>query len=118
MSLSCDCGYGDYDWYYEITDEPYTANSTGRCYGCGGHVRAGDIVRHILDIHWPESDDDLFYDETDPDEKVLGRICERCGDLYDSLTELGFCMTAEFGFIEAAMEEYRRDYAKHVANDS
>ncbi|HFD86893.1 MAG TPA: hypothetical protein ENJ35_04360 [Gammaproteobacteria bacterium] len=42
---------------------------------------------------------------------TLGRLCPSCSGLYDSLTELGFCLEAYSGFIIDAMDDYRELYA-------
>jgi len=104
VSLSCGCGYDDYDWYYNITEIEYVANSVGKCYGCGNQIRIGEEVAHI--DYW-ECDED----GNEENEEVLGRICETCWDMKENLEELGFCLTAEPRFIADAMKEYREYYA-------
>jgi len=102
MSLSCDCSYGDgdYDWYYDIPEQEYSANARGICYGCGDLILIGDEVRHISHTQYDE-------DGEPENEAHLGRICEKCSGHYDSLKELGYCLTADNGFIAEAMHEYR-----------
>ena len=103
MGLSCDCGYGDYDWYYEIEDVERIACTDFKCYGCRTPKKDGEHVRLIWSFEIDEEGDESNY-------KVIGRICEECSGLYDSLKELGFCMTADWGFIRDAMRDYREEY--------
>jgi len=102
MSISCDCDYGDYDWYYTVEDNERNANSEGKCYGCCGQIHVGDEVRHIEQFEYNEDDEKEY--------QQLGRLCPVCSGLYDSLIELGFCLEADWGFITEAMDEYKREY--------
>lgn len=104
MSLSCDCGFDDYEWYYEVTEEDYVANCSGRCYGCGEHViHHGDIVSHVEAYEMDENGDECNW-------RVEGRLCANCRGLFDSFTDLGFCLTADMGFIATALREYQENY--------
>jgi len=104
VALSCDCGYGDYDWYYEITELNYSANSQGICYGCRKQIQVGELVAHIEEYNYDEEGERI-------EESVIGRICETCWDMNENLDNLGFCITCEgMGFIKEAMKDYRTDY--------
>lgn len=103
MTLSCDCGFDDYEWYYEVEDVWRVALTDFKCYGCCEYHKAGEHVRHADRYEMDE-------DGNDSDHCILGRICEPCADQYDSLIELGFCLTADWGFVKNAMREYRDDY--------
>jgi hypothetical protein len=103
MTLSCDCGFGDYDWLYEVEDEERVAATDFVCYGCCKPFSVATEVRRLNAL---ESDDEGDYVPT----HILGRLCPQCAGLYDSLTELGFCLRAERGFIKTAMDRYRQDY--------
>lgn len=102
MGISCDCGFEDYEWYYEVEDNERSACAIGKCYGCSGQINIGDEVRRMWEYQYDEFGNEDF--------KPLGRLCPTCSGLYDSLIELGFCLTAERGFITEAMEIYRNDY--------
>jgi len=71
-----------------------------QCYGCSEQISIGDEVRQMNRF---ELDDETNYE-------LLGYLCPACSGLYDSLIELGFCLTAERGFIKEAMCEYRTEY--------
>lgn len=111
MALSCDCGWGDYEWYYVVEDEERIAMTDFRCYGCCTQHPSGSRIRRLKEIE--QEYDEADWDE-DPVEVIKGykRLCETCCDLYDSLTELGFCLTADWGFVKEAHKEYLQDYVK------
>ena len=100
MGLSCDCGWDDHDWYYNIEDAERIALTDYKCFGCYKHGKSGDHVRQFTEYEIDEDGEEL------PPYKYR-RICEECGDLYDSLIELGFCLSANNGFIRDAMSDYR-----------
>lgn len=112
MSLSCECGWGDYDWYYEIESVWRYALTDYKCYGCCQYGKAGDIVRRLTEYEFDEDGNEL------PPYKYA-RICEKCADFYDSLIELGFCLSADYGFIREAMRDYKEEYAvrQEIKND-
>ena len=99
MAISCSCEFGDYEWFYSLDDDVYSANSTGECYGCWRDIHVGEEVRHILSFEIDENGDETDWSN-------LGRICSHCGDMYDNLTALGFCLDADNGFIDTAYQEY------------
>ena len=104
MGLSCDCGYDDYEWFYEISeDTSYSACSSGKCYGCGGRVSVGDEVAHIWSWQLDEWGDETEWEN-------IGRVCETCWGHYTTLVSLGFCLSADCGFIKEALLEYQTDY--------
>ena len=101
MTLSCDCGYHDYDWFYQISeDTDWSACSSGQCYGCGGRINLGDEVAHIWKFEYDEDGEETEY-------KQLGRICEGCWGIYTTLTSLGYCLEANPGFIRKALKSYQ-----------
>lgn len=117
MALSCECDVDfEPDYIYNIEKIERIALTDYRCYGCCKHGHEGDHVRRYTE------ESRVYEDEFDPDfdedaEAVYEvtkyeRICELCGDMYDNLTELGFCITAERGFITSAMIDYRLNYVK------
>lgn len=95
MTLSCSCS-DDYDWYYTPPDD-YSVLGTKRCrkcMSCKDRIPVGATVLRMT----------CFYYASYPSikEKIYGEgaevplpdkyLCERCGDLYLSLSELGFCI--------------------------
>jgi len=112
MSLSCECGYDDYEWFYVIEDNWRIAQTDFKCYGCCKPGKDGDKVRLLVEQSYPEEED---YENDEPVTTGYKRICEECCDLYDSLIELGFCMSADWGFIRDAHEEYKHEYVRRKA---
>ena len=101
MSLSCSCD-DDYDWYYTISDVQAGAPKNCKCYGCCKKLLKGEQSRVV---------DSWEIDEEGDENQLTDHwLCESCGDLYDSLIELGFCLVANWGFIAEAHREYKDDY--------
>lgn len=100
MSLSCECDT-DYDWFFQVSELEFLANSTGKCNGCGSSINVGEIVSHVESYELDEDGNECNWEQ-------LGRLCETCKDMYDNLTELGFCIEHDgLGWINSAMIEYR-----------
>ena len=99
MSLSCYCD-DDYDWFFRVEEVERISVAEGKCYGCCGKIKHGDDVRAIGQFEIDEDGDEINHEH-------LGRLCPKCSGLYDSLIELGFCLSANWGFVAAAMDEYR-----------
>ena len=104
MSLSCGCN-DDYDWYYEEGKEK-PAPKDCKCYGCLGEIKKDDEVFQF-DCYEIDENGDQDYSDQKP-----FFLCEKCTGLYWSLKELGFCLTADDGFINDAMNDYREIYGK------
>lgn len=123
MSLSCECGDFDADYFFMIGEEERIACTDYVCYGCGSQGHEGDRVRRYTEEHHADEDElramgygdfeieDLIDEgEINVVEKTR-RLCATCGDMHDNLVELGFCFSASPGFIKSAMHEYRTEYA-------
>lgn len=109
MSLSCMCD--DYDYYYEVVGEYETFNRARRCrcVSCRKMISRGDTVQRFVRHRNPISDieERIYGDEVPMADKFM---CERCGDLFLSLEELGFCIN-----IDDDMRELAREYATEYA---
>jgi hypothetical protein len=114
MSLFCDAGY-DHDgadwWWYQPDDEaPLATKRSRKCCSCGQKVGVGDTARRILRFRAPT---DFEYTRGLADEEVPladWYLCETCGDLADSLSELGFCYHLGNGeSLKQQIADYRRD---------
>lgn len=109
MSLSCVCG--DYAFYYEVVGEYETFNRARRCrcVSCRELINRGDTVQRFQ--RWRESNSDI-------EDRIYGTevyladqfMCERCGDLFLSLHELGFCIDLGDD-MRRLVREYATDYA-------
>ena len=111
MSLSCFCG-DDYDWFFKVEEEERIAVTGFKCYGCCKRKPAGEHVRRVEKYHFEYDEDDFYYGEGEEVVDGYERLCEECSGLHDSLVELGFCLTADWGFIRDAMRDYRELYTQ------
>jgi hypothetical protein len=116
MSLFCDSGY-DHDgadwWWYQPSDEaPLATKRSRKCCSCGEKVGVGDTARKVQRFR-PTSERCNYIEESIyGDEVPLADwyLCETCGDLADSLSELGFCYHLGDGeSLKQQIADYRRD---------
>ena len=108
MPLSCYCD-DDGDWFHEPPDD-YSVLDTKRsrkCASCHDRIPIGALVLKMRCWHFPrdEIEQRIYHEDTELD-MAPRYLCERCGDLYLSLTELGFCLN-----LGEDMRELVRDYA-------
>ena len=111
MSLFCDrdrdtdgCDW----WWYQPQDEEPLATKRGRkCCSCGEKVSVGDTARKI-ERYRPATDWEDVRGLGDEVPLADWYLCETCGDLADSLSELGFCYTLGDGdSLKQQLKEYR-----------
>ena len=100
MSLSCDCS-DDYDFYYEPPNDYKTIDKDKKCCSCKQEIKAGEL---LLEFNYFEIDEDL-----EEEYRRSDFMCEKCGDIYLSLEELGFCINLGYS-MEALLNEYHHDY--------
>jgi ferredoxin len=110
MPLSCYCDdYGD--WFHEPPDD-YSTLDTKRCRKCAScreRIPVGALVLKMFRYHFPRDEiQQRIYGYCDDAQIPMASryLCERCGDLYLSLTELGYCLN-----LGEDMRELVRDYA-------
>lgn len=118
MSIFCDSGLdgGDFDWWwYEPKDEaPLTTKRSRKCCSCGERIAVGAVARKVLRFRKPtefEEDRGIYSDEVPLADWYL---CEACGDVADSLAELGFCYNLGGESLKDQIAEYRKDEAAHL----
>ncbi len=116
MSLSCEC-FDDYDWYYEAPKD-YSILDTSkrkRCVSCNDLIDIKSVCVKFPSFRFARDDvEERIYgsDEVPMADKYM---CEKCGDLYFSLDELGFCV--KIGGDETMrdlIEEYQSKYINQV----
>lgn len=109
MSLTCSCYEYDGDgWYWtNPTEGTYMPKRGKKCCSCGDMVRTGDTCVSFERYRAALSDiEDSIYGEEVPLADWV--MCEKCGDLFWALDELGFCV-----YIGAdSMRELTRQYAE------
>ena len=100
MSLSCDCGGGDYDWYYNAPRD-YSKLETKRrqrCYSCRELIDLGADVGKFTNWRGPRDDVEIaIYDEEGEINMADTYMCETCIGLYWAMDELGFCISLTKG---------------------
>ena len=107
MSLSCSCDDNGEWWYYGPKD--YITMSVARrkrCVSCRELIGIGAVATRFDRMREPRS----WIEESIHGTEVLlppKFMCERCSDLYFSLTELGFCVN-----LGDEMRELAREYAE------
>ncbi len=99
MSVSCDCGGVDFEWFYDGPND-YTQLDTPRsrkCFSCGAKIKPGDdcgkFPRWRSGDEWNDSDRIKMRIYGDEIPLSTWWACETCAGLYFSITELGFCVT-------------------------
>lgn len=118
MSLFCAAGGYDTDgadwWWYQPEDEaPLATKRSRKCCSCGAKVGVGEtsrkVTRYRPATEWEEMRGIACDEVRLPD----WYLCETCGDLADSLSELGFCYDIGENLAEQ-IAEYRREEAAHL----
>lgn len=114
MSLFCGTD-GDYDdpdswWDWPQDEAPLATKRSRKCCSCGQRIRVGETARKVRRYRpateWEEMR--CFGDEIQLTDWYL---CEVCGDLADSISELGFCYTLGDESLKQQIAEYRETEA-------
>jgi hypothetical protein len=101
MGLTCGCFNGDWypepgDWYYNTTPNDYRSYPFKRgrkCCSCGGVIKSGEICTEHDRVKTPESEiERKIYGDDGEIPIASDWMCEKCSDLYYSLTEIGYCV--------------------------
>lgn len=113
MSLSCYCDNNDAEWYFMDPDDtaPYAPLATKRsrkCCSCGERIAVGDLSVRFTRFRYAGWDtiEAKIYGEGGEVSLPSWYMCERCGDLYYSLTELGFCVSLGVDDMRELVREY------------
>jgi hypothetical protein len=111
MTLSCECCEGepgDTTWYGPEDYEIFAKCRSTKCCSCGSKIKQGDVVGKFLRFKLPDTEIECrIYGEDGEIPRASWFMCEKCLDLYFSLTELGFCIN-----IHEEMRELVRQYAE------
>lgn len=96
--LTCECGDGDYGWWYEDQCDvrPLATKRSRRCCSCKERIAVGDDCKQFP--RWRTvsgySDPEVvvrIYGEGGEQPLTTWYLCDRCAGLYESLDGLGFC---------------------------
>ena len=96
--LTCECGDGDYEWWYDDLKEvgPLDTKRARRCCSCKERIAVGDDCKPFA--RWRTVSDYRdhevvvrIYGEGSDMPMATWYLCDRCAGLYESLDSLGFC---------------------------
>lgn len=98
MGLSCNCDYeaepGDVCWLIPRDFKNYRnwSRST-KCVSCGTRIVASDVCVEFERFKIPDSEFEVrFFGEDGEIPRASHFMCEHCGGLYFSLSDLGYCV--------------------------
>lgn len=95
MTLSCDCGWGDPEWWYDDHKEvaPLDTKRMRRCCSCKERIAVGDDCKAFPRWRYPKegSIKERIYGDGGEVPMPTWYLCDRCAGLYESLDDLGFC---------------------------
>lgn len=111
MTLSCSCGFdtdgADWWWYQPKDEAPLATKRSRKCCSCGEKIKVGDTARKVPRYRpatrWEETRG--FGAEMQLSDWYL---CETCGDLFDSIYELGFCCNIGGESLKQQVEDYMK----------
>lgn len=115
MTLSCGCDdSGVHAWYFEECGFSTLKTTRGRrCRSCKTPIKPGATCLELARDRAPRTDlEERIYGDEVP--LATWYLCERCGGIFLSLEELGFCVQPSES-MDAQLAEYHRDYAKPPA---
>ena len=102
MSLSCDCqGFDTTSWFYHEYSEwfiPYPNKRRKGCANCKKLIAKDDDC-----IKFERAREDMFGEWIHLAPKYL---CERCGEIFLTLSNLGYCLRLGQGEVDVALAEY------------
>ena len=115
MSLYCssDYGYdgdGDWSWNYPQDEAPLATKRSRKCCSCKTKIKPGVISRRINRFR-PATEWEEIRGFGDEVYLADWYFCETCGDLADSLDELGYCYDIGES-LASQIREYKADGGK------
>ena len=112
MSISCGCDWwDDPEWWAWIQEAaPLATKRARRCMACKAKIPVGQIAYEVSRTRYPahEIEERIYGDEVPMPPRWL---CEDCGDIYESLTELGVCVALDEP-MRAQLAEFHQLYGK------
>ena len=93
MSLFCDYEGGDYEWYYESAYDfqPLDTKYSRKCCSCKKKIKPGEDSLKFLRCRSPQTNFEEAFYQGDDVPLTTWYMCEECGGLYLSISELGLC---------------------------
>lgn len=120
MPLSCECEYEPESGVTYYTDpNDFSILETPRrqrCWSCKKLIELKSVVLKFVRFKIPDTDMEcLIYGEDGEIPRSSKYLCEPCGDIYFSLTDLKFCVNAEENQ-QALLKEYQMYYGHQTEN--
>jgi len=112
VSLYCDIDDAprgaDWWWYQPADEAPLTTKRSRRCCSCSKMIRVGELARKVQRYRALTEFEEMRGIACDEVPLSDWYLCEPCGDLADSIAELGFCYTLGGASLKEQIAEYRR----------
>lgn len=117
MPLSCSCPDwdpepGEHIWYEPAGYIEFAARRRQRCWSCNELISIGALCSRIGRFRIPDTDVECSIYGEDGEIPLANKyLCERCSDIYYSLSELGFCvspMEDQRELLKEYVETYQR----------
>lgn len=120
MGLSCECGEWDGEGYCYVPNEEFEkfpGTKTGkrkRCRSCGELIEIGALALRFDHFRYANPDDKVESKIFSDDHEIYAAPswwCEKCGDHYFNLTELGYCVGPHEKVAEL-LKEYAEEHRR------
>lgn len=112
MSLFCEADADEVDavwwWHQPDCEAPLATKRSRKCCSCDRRIGVGDVARKVRRVRPATQWEEIrgFGEERRLSDWYL---CETCGDLADSLSELGFCYELNGESLKQQIADYRRN---------
>jgi hypothetical protein len=111
MSLFCETDGADWWWYQPAEEAPLATKRSRKCCSCGEKVSVGDTARKVQRYRPATEWEEMRGIACDEVPMADWYLCETCGDLADSISELGFCYNLGGKSLKDQIAEYRETEA-------
>lgn len=96
----------DWWWYTPEDEAPLATKRSRKCCSCEEKIKVGDIARKVQRFRPPTEFEETRGIACDEVQMSDWYLCETCGDLFDSISELGFCCNLGGESLKQQVEEY------------
>jgi hypothetical protein len=115
--ICCGIDGGEHDWWFYRPDgeAQLETKRSRKCCSCGAKIRVGETARKVRRYRPATEFEEMRGIARDEVEIAAWYLCETCGDLAESLSELGFCYDIGNGeSLKEQLAEYRRNIAEAI----
>jgi hypothetical protein len=112
MSLYCGTDFddgGDWYWVGPYDEAPLATKRGRRCCSCKALIKVGEVSRLVERFRPATEFEEVRGIACDGVQMPNWYLCEKCGDLSDSLTELNFCYTLGGDSLKKQINEYMEE---------